>query len=251
MSIVDIENLKSVIRRIGDHGEDDLMFYNEDETIKYVLVVDKIETVSEDTDDTDDEPDTVYNVTLYHDTSNKTVKDIIRYEDMYEHTDSSDDDDDNLDIISEFEIFDDPEEDKSTYLEIQRIVNLSLKTKICHCTKYFIHDGGDMCFRCHLFASKEDMEPRECFICYEKSSTITMHQQGCCKQFIHKKCLKRCDDSKGCPMCRHGQVRENAPSPQSREITVENENSTPPLELLPPVEEEQLESIPEEPTTVE
>ena len=232
MSIVDVDNLRSVIRRVGNHGDDDLTFYNEDETIKYVLVVDKIETVSEESDD-DDEPDTIYNVTLYHDTTNKTVKSIIRYDDMYEHGDSSDDDEDNLDIISEFEIFDDPEEDKSTYSDIQRIINNCLKTKICHCMKYFIHDGGDMCFRCHLFASKEDMEQRECFICYEKSSAITMNQQKCCKQYIHKKCLKRCDDTKGCPMCRHGQVRENAPSPPPREATPSVEAEIPQLDPDP------------------
>ena len=75
---------------------------------------------------------------------------------------------------------------------------------ICPCGERFIHDDGEMCTFCDLFATEEGLEKFDCSICMDSCRTMHAMTMNCCGNKVHKLCdaewYKK--GNKTCAFCR-------------------------------------------------
>ncbi|AGE53504.1 hypothetical protein ATCVGM07011_350L [Acanthocystis turfacea Chlorella virus GM0701.1] len=75
---------------------------------------------------------------------------------------------------------------------------------ICPCGERFIHDDGDMCTYCDLFATDEKLETFDCSICMDSCRNMHSVTMGCCGNKVHKMCDAEwyMKGNKTCAFCR-------------------------------------------------
>ncbi|AGE50149.1 hypothetical protein ATCVCanal1_338L [Acanthocystis turfacea Chlorella virus Canal-1] len=106
-------------------------------------------------------------------------------------------------LVASFEI-DKRSRNDDDVVEFCALINDVENISICQCGERFIHDDGEMCTFCDLFATKEGLEQFDCSICMDACRTMHSTTFGCCGNMVHKLCdaewYKK--GNKTCPFCR-------------------------------------------------
>lgn len=189
--ITSIENLKSAIQRLSLLKDPSVYFYNNGNTIRYLLCVE-----DEDDDNTSD----TFTLGLYYDLGDPLIRSILKHSSSY--VEDEDDEDEEPLLIEDFLIFrdQDNENNRRVFENLMDYINTYRGFKPCFCKQQFIEDGKEVCIACEMFASPQGLELTECLLCSHTSCNISMMTTPCCNTHaIHKECWEKC---KRCPYCR-------------------------------------------------
>ena len=181
--ITDTASVDMVLKRmITADFVDDIYFRNNDDTIGFILFVER-------------RMDCTF-VQIDYDANIPSVERVVEY---YYSTSS------DRYMKTSFVVEDGTDQHEDGLEYFMKQINGCLNTKICFCKNRFIHDESDICLYCNLKATSVDLEKCFCVVCQEDNcSKMTMSFMDCCGTTLHKGCKKQwMAQKKGCPSCRH------------------------------------------------
>ena len=196
--ITNKERFWSSIKRLFNHRDDGVMFWNHDKTFKMMIRIDP--------DGSTGKYVTFELVILDHDPRIGKV-----LEKMVCNFSGNDDTDEY--VVDQWE-FDKNDLDQEELDDMIQYINTMYEYVFCHCGEHFIKDSiinkKDMCVFCEMTATDDDMQRFECPVCLEIGYEMHSKTVKCCDNKLHAVCYDRwAKEGNGkCMFCREDLPKE-------------------------------------------